>query len=220
MKVVIFDFDGTIADSFDTVLGIINRLAIEFGFEPFNLDEVKRLRNLNSREIVRQSQSRISVFRLALLLRRLKAEVSREMRRLQPIEGMRETLWALKQRGDRLGIVTSNSSENVNAFLEIHGLKDWFEFIYTGTTIFGKGKMLRRVLRDNALDAATLIYVGDETRDIEAAKKTGIQVIAVSWGFNSKEILAEQHPDFLIQYPQELLDVIQSLDPKSRDRIR
>jgi HAD superfamily hydrolase (TIGR01549 family) len=220
VKVIIFDFDGTIADSFDTVLGIVNRLALEFGFEPFNLDEVKQLRNLNSREIVRQSQSRISVFRLVLLLRRLKAEVNREIRRLQPIDGMTETLWALKQRGDRLGIVTSNSYENVSAFLETHGLKDWFEFIYTGTTIFGKGKVLRRVLRDNTLNAAALIYVGDETRDIEAAKKTGIRVVAVSWGFNSKEILAEQHPDFLIQYPHQLVEVINHLDPKSQDSIR
>lgn len=206
MKVVIFDFDGTIADSFDAVLRIVNRMAIEFGFEPVDPKEVKRLRNLNSREIV--MQSKVPLLRLPLLLRRLKSELNREICQLQPVIGMPETLIELHQRGDRLGIVTSNSRENVEAFLKTHQLEELFDFIYSGTTIFGKGKILKRILRENQLNGETVFYVGDETRDIEAAKKTGIQVIAVSWGFNSKQALFEQIPTFLIDQPQEMVAAI------------
>jgi phosphoglycolate phosphatase len=206
VKVVIFDFDGTIADSFDAVLKIVNQMAIEFGFEPLNPAEVKRLRNLSSREIVRQSK--VSMLRLPILLRRLKTELNREIGQLQPIEGMPEALATLKQRGDRLGIVTSNSRENVEAFLKAQNLDDLFDFIYSGMTIFGKGKILKRILRENHLNGGAVFYVGDETRDIEAAQKTGIQVVAVSWGFNSKQALLEQMPDFLIDQAHELVKAI------------
>jgi phosphoglycolate phosphatase len=206
VKVVIFDFDGTIADSFDAVLRIVNRMAIEFGFAPVDPKEVKRLRNLNSREIV--MQSKVPLLRLPLLLRRLKSELNREICQLQPVVGMPEMLIELHQRGDRLGIVTSNSRENVEAFLKTHQLEELFDFIYSGTTIFGKGKILKRILRENQLNGKTVFYVGDETRDIEAAKKTGIQVIAVSWGFNSKQALFEQMPDFLVDQPPEIVSAI------------
>jgi phosphoglycolate phosphatase len=58
-----------------------------------------------------------------------------------------------------------------------------------------------------------VIYVGDETRDIEAARKIQIQVIAVSWGFNSREVLAEQKPDFLISHPSQLIEVVRGESP-------
>ncbi len=61
------------------------------------------------------------------------------------------------------------------------------------------------------MNSEEVIYVGDETRDIEAAKKINSKVIAVSWGFNTKEALARHNPDFLIHQPSELLDVMGSL---------
>lgn len=50
--------------------------------------------------------------------------------------------------------------------------------------------------------------MGDEIRDIDAAKKTGIKVIAVGWGFNSPQALAAQNPNFLIERPQELIEIM------------
>ena len=85
-----------------------------------------------------------------------------------------------------------------------------FDFIYSGTT-FGKSKVINKLLNQNNINPQQAIYVGDETRDIEAARKSNIRAIAVSWGFNSKELLAAQNPDFLIHQPNELIDVIGSL---------
>ncbi|PSB03825.1 HAD family hydrolase, partial [Merismopedia glauca] len=59
---------------------------------------------------------------------------------------------------------------------------------------------------------AKVIYVGDETRDIEAARKSKIKAIAVCWGFNFREILAKYKPDFLIDRPSQLLEVVQHLE--------
>jgi phosphoglycolate phosphatase-like HAD superfamily hydrolase len=95
--------------------------------------------------------------------------------------------------------------------LEIQGLRELFSFIYSGTALFGKHKVLRKFLRKNNLAPEDVIYVGDETRDIEASMKIRIKVVAVSWGFNSAQALAAQNPDFLIHHPRELVEVLGSL---------
>lgn len=209
MTVIIFDFDGTLADTLEALVGITNRLAKEFGYQSVDSEEVKLLQDLSSQEIIRRSG--ISLFKLPFLLRRVKIELSREIHKLQPIAGVPEVLLALKQAEYRLGIVTSNDEENVRAFLKSHGLQDLFDFVYSGTALFGKNKVLTRLLKQKQIYHHSAIYVGDETRDIEAAKQVRIKSIAVSWGFNSKQALVRQNPDFLIHHPQELLPIIQKL---------
>lgn len=201
-KVIIFDFDGTIADSFDAVFNISNRLADEFGYPHTALEDVHKLKSLSSREILRRSK--VPFFKLPFLLRRLRIELNREIAGLQPIPGIKEALLELKQQGHHLGIVTSNSRQNVIAFLKAQAMDELFDFIDSGLTLFGKGRIIQQILRQNRIDPATAIYVGDETRDVEAARKIGIKVIAVCWGFNSCDVLAAQNPDALILQPAEL----------------
>jgi len=201
-KVIIFDFDGTIADSFDAVFNISNRLADQFGYPQTPLADVNKLKSLSSREILRRSK--VPFFKLPFLLRRLRIELNREIARLQPIPGIKEALLELKQQGHHLGIVTSNSKQNVIAFLEAQAMDDLFDFIDSGLTLFGKGRIIQQILHQNRIDPTTAIYVGDETRDVEAARKIGIKVIAVCWGFNSCDVLAAQNPDVIIHKPAEL----------------
>ncbi len=207
VKVIIFDFDGTIADSFEVVLRIANQLAAEFGYPTTDADDIDRLKNLSSREIVRQSQ--VPPLKLPFLLRRLRGELNREICQLKPIPGMQAALLELQQQGNRLGIVTSNSCENVNAFLEAQDLHGIFDFVGSGLALFGKGRVIRRILKQQEVSPNDVIYVGDETRDIEAARKIGIKVISVSWGFNSSQALAAENPDFLIHQPHELLNAVE-----------
>lgn len=206
-KVIIFDFDGTIADTVDALVSIANRLAIEFGYVQITPDQLTHLRNLSSREIIKYSG--ISLFKIPFLVKKVKAELKDKIQELQPITGMKESLIELKDYGYQLGIITSNSKDNVTAFLTINELDNLFNFIYSGVTIFGKTTIINNVLKQKQLKPETVIYVGDETRDIEASKKANIKVIAVTWGFNSPEILAKQNPNFVIHHPSELLQVIQ-----------
>jgi phosphoglycolate phosphatase len=209
VKTIIFDFDGTIVDSFETVLRISNQLATEFGYPVARSEEIEQLKNLSSREIVRRAQ--ISPFKLPFLLLRLRRELNQEIHHLEMISGMKATLLALKQQNNRLGIVTSNSRQNVNTFLQIQGLTGVFDFVDSGLALFGKGRVIQRILKKRNLNPADVIYVGDETRDIEAARKVNIKAISVSWGFNSSQALAAENPDFLIHQPQELLSAIKQI---------
>lgn len=205
-KVIVFDFDGTIADTVDALVTIVNRLALDFDYRQITPEELALLRNFTSREIIKYSG--ISLFKIPFLLKKVKGELKHKIQELKPIPAIDTALIELYNHGYKLGIITSNSQENVTAFLKNNQLEEYFEFIYSGVTIFGKTTIINNVLKQKNLVADSVIYVGDETRDIEASKKANIKVIAVSWGFNSPEALAKQNPDFLINHPRELLAVI------------
>ncbi|MEG3902851.1 HAD-IA family hydrolase [Microcoleus sp. B4-C5] len=207
-KVIIFDFDGTLADTIDILLSITNRLSVELGFKSATKEQIAQLSNLTSWQILQYSG--ISIFKFPLLIRMLKAELRSEIPNIRLFPGIKEVLLELKKQGFQLGIITSNSRENVLESMKKNALQDTFTFIYSGST-FGKHKVINRWLKTEHINAKEVVYVGDEIRDIEAARKTGIKVIAVGWGFNSEEALVAHNPDFLIQSPQELIEIMSNL---------
>ena len=209
MSVIIFDFDGTIADTLDPLLAIANNLAQEFGYPLITIDQLSQLQTLDSRAIIKQSQ--IPVLKIPFLLRRLKADLNQQITSIQPIKGMPEALRDLKNQHHRLGIVTSNSERNVAAFLAHHHLLDLFDFVKSGTTIFGKHRVIRRLLKRENIDIQQTIYVGDETRDIESAQAINMPIISVSWGFNDYEVLARYSPTQLIDDPQFLATSVNAI---------
>ena len=210
IKLVLFDFDGTIADSRATFVKIANRLAPRFGYKTITELELKKLTNLSSQEIIQQAN--ISKLKLLCILRKIRQEFSQEVQSLKPITQIDSSLFALRNAGYELNILTSNAKKNVELFLIKNEIDALFTTIHSGITLFGKDKVIKRILRSNKLSHHEVIYVGDETRDIAAAKESKIAVIAVGWGFNSPEVLSQFQPDFLIQTPAELIKVIQSLN--------
>ncbi len=90
VKVIIFDFDGTIADTLDAVVSITNRLAGEFGYKQTSLEELAILRNLNSRQIIKQSG--VSIFKIPFLIRKVLSELNTEIQVLSAFPGIKEAL--------------------------------------------------------------------------------------------------------------------------------
>jgi phosphoglycolate phosphatase len=208
-KVIIFDFDGTIADTLEAVVNITNSLADKFGYLPVDADDINKFRNLSSLEIIQQSG--INWFKIPCILAELKYLLSEQIHLMTLIDGMKETLINLKNQGYILGIMTSNSASNVEKFITNNSLNNLFEFIYGSLPVFGKSRKITALITQAQFNPENVIYVGDETRDIEAAKKSKIKAIAVTWGFNSQAILAKYQPDFIINHPQELLHIITQL---------
>lgn len=210
IKTIFFDFDGTIADTLTEFVKIVNRLAIEFGYRVASPEDIQQLRQLSSKEILRVAA--VPIWQIPFLIRRLKKELNREIEGVTPIPGMKATLQHLKSRGVKLGILTSNSQENVSKFLRERGMEDLFDRIYAGTSLFGKDKILRKILRQENLAPDEFMYVGDETRDVDAARKSGVRAIAVGWGFNTPDALAHRQPDFLLHEPRELIEILEGLE--------
>jgi phosphoglycolate phosphatase len=208
-KTIIFDFDGTIADSFEVIKNILLNLSSEFGYKKLSENEIAQLRKKPPLEIIKITG--VSFYKIPFLILRVKKEMHKHIPGISPVYGIKESLLDLKSKKYILGIVTTNSERNVRSFLQKNGL-DFFDFIQSANNIFGKTQVLNHVLKNRKINKDDVVYVGDEIRDIEAAKKAGIKIVAVSWGFNTKDGLKKFHPDVVIDTPDFLLRSIQKLD--------
>jgi phosphoglycolate phosphatase-like HAD superfamily hydrolase len=201
-KVLLFDFDGTIADTRKIAHGILNDMSKEFGFRQLPEEHLENARNMGTREFIRHLG--ISTWKVPSIARRGLALLHERMDQVNPIEGMPEVLKQLHGRGHRIGILTSNSEANVNDFLKRHDLP-YFYFVRTSSKLFGKAREMKRLVRAEGITPGEILYVGDETRDIEAAKESGIRMAAVTWGYNSESALAALNPEHILNSPAELL---------------
>lgn len=200
-KALVFDFDGTIADTLAESRSIFNELASDYGVRQVQEDEVEELRHLSLKEIV--SHLGIPKRRVPVIIARGTTMMRKNIDRLQLISGMRDALTELRGLTDNFGILTSNSTSNVDLFLTNHGLREMFDFISSTSKLTGKARHIRAIRKTFSLKNEEMLYIGDELRDVKAAQKAKIPNVAVSWGFNSRESLAAAKPTYLIDHPSE-----------------
>lgn len=207
-KLVIFDFDGTIADSFRLAIESYQRLHIRLGLEALAEDQFEHFRDHNVRHILKELG--VPLVKLPFLMRTARKTFYEHIHQIPLQHGLKDVLYTLNS-ACRLGIVTSNASKNVNHFLRLHEL-ELFEFVKAGGihALFGKHVVIKKLLINTSISHRDAIYIGDEVRDIEAARKSGLQVIAVTWGYNSKKALKQENPDYLVDNPQQLLSILEN----------
>lgn len=209
MAFLIFDFDGTIADTLEAIVHITNRIAPEYGYSPTTPEKLKYYQSLSTQEMLKQSE--IPLFRLPFLLRRVRRELESELAHVAIARELVPALKELSAAGHQLMIMSSNSRQNIQKFLHLHGISHLFSAIHGGVGLLSKSRALKRIVQKGGIDFSQIIYVGDETRDIDASKQIGILVAAVTWGFSSREALAAQQPAFLIDHPRQLIGAAQTL---------
>lgn len=206
---ILFDFDGTIADTIDLTINVYNNVAPKYNCKPIRPEDRSELVAQQWKESF--STYGITQVKLLLLMVRIRKELGKHMADMKPIEGMSALLQALKDSGLKLGILTSNSVSNVRIFLENNDLENLFDFVYSGRNLFGKDKVMRRLFEQESLSKEAVIYVGDEKRDIEACKKVGIPIIAVTWGISDSNTLETLYPDCIARTPGDLLTRVHQL---------
>ncbi len=207
LKYVVFDFDGTIADTLDLALKLYNKVAHEYNCKPVSEADREKISSGKPQELLKAYG--VTNIKLFTLMLRIRKELSKHIPETELIKEIGTSLYEIKNAGYRLGILTSNSGDNVRMFLERNSLSGIIDFIYSGKSLFGKDKVIRRMLDRENLTRQNIIYVGDETRDIEASKKAGIPVIAVSWGLSRRDILASMLADQIADEPKELLGCVE-----------
>ncbi len=209
-KVIIFDFDGTLGDTLPMFIDIYNEIAIDFGFQKVKKEDVEKFRDMKLQKIF--DELKISKIKLPILIRKCRKKIKKEIINVKPIEGITEMIKELKSKGYVLGILTSNTKDNVKIFLDNNEMNEYFDFVYSAKNIFGKDKVLSKILKRYNLCTNEVIYIGDEVRDIEASKKIRVRVIGVSWGFNSTKALLNAKPDVVINQTTELIKYLKNID--------
>lgn len=203
---LVFDFDGTLADTFGELRRIFNEIAPDYGLRQIAEYEVPALRQLSLSEVL--NELGIPKHRVPSLLNRGTKMLRSSITNIPPIDGIREILAALRPRVEKLGILTSNTDENVSLFLKSHQLEGIFDFISCKSKLSGKAKHLQAILTTFSLKAHEVLYIGDELRDVKACQKVGIPVAAVTWGFNAREALAAAAPDYLFDQPNDFMQLL------------
>jgi phosphoglycolate phosphatase len=200
-RLAVFDFDGTLADSFPFFLDSFAEIARAHGFRELSREQLLALRGSSAREMMGHTGIPAwKIPRVALHFRRLMAE-KRESISLFP--GVPALLQRLHAAGVRMAVLTSNGEDNVRAMLgpELAALVSDYE---CGVAMFGKRHRLRRVVARSGVPAAGVLAVGDELRDLDAARACGVAFGAVSWGFTTRAALAARDPDFLFDSPADI----------------
>lgn len=203
--VVIFDFDGTIANTFPIAVGIVNRLSESFGYEKISEDEIEMMRNMKIGDL--RGFLKLSWMQVPIFLMRVRQEIFNQVSLLKPVFGVEDLIAELDKKNVTMGMITSNREEVVSMFVEKY-FAEKFAFVHTGTSIFGKHKVLSDVLTHYHLTKDEVLYVGDELRDIEAAKKTGVKIVSVTWGFQARELLERAHPDYIVEDVRNLRELL------------
>ena len=201
-KLIIFDFDGTLADSGDWFLSIADDLADRFRFRHVAPDEIEGLRGHTTREVIRYLG--IPRWKLPIIARHLHKRLASETHKITLFGGVEAMLAALQSAGVRLALVTSNAEENARAILGPENMAR-FEQVECGASLFGKAPRYRRVLKRAGLIAGDILSVGDETRDITAARKVGIDAAAVLWGYARRDALTALDPQLLFDSPDDVI---------------
>ncbi len=189
---MIFDFDGTLADSFPSFVRILNTAAVRYRFRQVAPHEVNALRGLSSRALMRHLG--IAPWKVPLIARHHRREATQHLAEVRLFPGVDAMLRTLAAAGVRLALVSSNSEANVRQVLGPELIALFTEHAY-GVSLFGKASRFRQLLRRSGIPPDAALAVGDDLRDLDAARAAGIAFGAVSWGYTLADALCARAPE-------------------------
>ena len=203
-RLAIFDFDGTLADSFPFFLSVFNTIADRHGFRRIDVEKAGQLRHYGTRQMM--DHVGMPAWKLPAASRTFMAMMKENAGTIQLFDGVAEALRHLAAQGVTIAVVSSNSGHNVRTVLgqELAALVSQFE---CGMSVFGKASRIRAVLKDCGVAAQQAIYVGDQGTDAEASRKAGVAFGAVHWGYAPIEALRTSGCDVEFATPVDLLQI-------------
>ncbi len=203
MKSIIFDFDGTLANSLPVVIEIAESLLKQ----KISKDQIAKFQNMTAKQILKEAN--VPLYKVPGLLVKARPILQKRMNEVKLFKGLGEQIRMLAENYD-LYVVSSNSALIINDFLDTNNLDRYFKRIYGNVGIFSKAQALKRVMKRERINVEQAIYVGDEVRDIEASKKIKLPIISVTWGYNGESILKSYKPNYLAREPSDIVKVMEN----------
>ena len=206
IKYVVFDFDGTIADSRTVFLSLYNNIAERYGYITIQESNLEYLRTLSI--IERSKFLKVPLYRIPLMVMEFTKNYRKYIPQLTVYPGIKEMLFDLKDQGYKLAIISTNSVKNISAFLDQQQI-DVFDDIISAN-LFGKHHSIHKFLSKYRLSPKELLYVGDESRDIIACKKCEVSCVWVSWGYDVEETIKKDAPNYIVHTADAIVSVLSS----------
>lgn len=210
-RLALFDFDGTLADSFPVLLRALNAAAARYGFRPIDDQDVEELRGRSPWEVMEHIE--VATWQLPMIMQFVRERSARELDAVALFPGMHEVLEDLAAHGTRIAIVSSNSESTVRQVVGPR-LASLVSEYRCSVSMFGKRPKLRQVLASTCIPPNEAIAIGDEVRDLRAARAESIPFCAVAWGFTTVPALVAAAPDYIVGQVEDLFTVITRSAPR------
>ncbi len=209
VECVIFDFDGTLADTEKHSLNIYNNLAEKYGYNKFTKEEVEELKKLSPAQFI--AATNIPYTDIFRVLKEGQKLLKKHMDEINAYsEDIKVILSDVKSISRKTGIVSSNLIINIKSFLNKYDISD-LDFIVS-SPLFSKENKIKRIIRRYRIKPEQILYIGDEVRDITSSRKAGVNIASASWGYNSKNLLMQNNPDFIMDDLSEVVSIIKRLN--------
>ena len=208
MAIVLFDFDGVLADTLEDALNFGREAAAQVGLErnpaPADLDALETMAVPDYGKQLKIPEQHIDEFvNHYLRLFTQKPSPPEMFRGMEPVV-------AQAAKNHTVAIVTGNTTPTVEAFLKEHGLQEYVRLIIGVEQKVSRAEKIRMALRQLGRTGEPVYMIGDSLSDIRAARETSVKSVAVGWGHQSPARLKSANPDFLVDSPQELLELIKT----------
>jgi phosphoglycolate phosphatase len=200
-RLAIFDFDGTLADSLDWFRASFHDVIARFDLTPVTAEELEQMRGLSPREMM--ARLNVSMWQLPAIVSDMRKRKLAAASETSLFAGIPAMLSDLQRLGIKTAIVSSDSEASVRQVLgptTVHITR--FD---CGAAVFGKHWKFRRVARKLGAKPSETICIGDEIRDIEAAKAAGMDSGAVAWGYALPAALQAAGPTHLFNSIEEMM---------------
>jgi len=202
-KLIIFDFDGTLANTLPWILSILDEVADKYKLPHFDRRDLDRVRHLDAKTLIKQYH--IPTWKLPLIARYIHRLQARNIHKLSLFDGAGEVLERLSEAGLTLALVSSNSRNNVRRILGPANVAR-IRYFECGAAVLGKHGKFKRVLRRAKVRASEALAIGDELRDVDAARRVHIPFGAVAWGYTHFETLQARLPREMFRTMSEIAE--------------
>lgn len=206
---VVFDLDGTLADTFSTVLRLFNRVMLDRTGRQWRFEEM--LPYFGPTESVMFQR----MFPAAEMHEPMIADYFRLSREdgheIKPFDGIYELVSELKDSGVKLGVFSAANTEAARIRVGHAGLLDFFDEIIGGDSVTNSKPHpdgLLHLMDRFEVDPAATVYVGDMVADVQTGRAAGVTTVAVTWGADSRNRLSAVNPDHVIDHPRMLRNII------------
>ncbi len=226
---ILWDLDGTLIDTGRDLATAVNCMLTELGLEPLSTERVahhvgRGARNLVTRALEDRGRGDLSEREISAVLAVFERHYDLHLLdTTRPFAGILPVLDRLRERGERMGVVTNKPAGFSRNLLDALGLARCFEALVGGDTtprrkpdpapLFAALEQLSVPSSESAANASArskVVLVGDTPIDIETARNAGVCVVAVSWGFAKRELLVDSRPDALADTMAELESALTS----------
>ena len=206
-KVAIFDFDGTLADVIVVLRSLYGDVAVKRGWPDLTDEALQLLRKGTYREALKWLGVR--PWQMPALMREGRRLYYARRSEVRLFEGMAEVLAELHHRGWDMYVLSINSEQTIKDLLADYRV-DHLVHVLRRPAVFGKAMSINRLVRRRGYSRQNVWMIGDELRDVDAAKKAQVKSVAVAWGLQDRELLKNASPTGLADTPADIVRLLTS----------